>query len=135
MHFPANGRIGGWVLAITFLLALVSRSVHAQPTFVITFDEAGSGSVFNGTFPNMPGQMTVDPTTGMTTLTYHIAASTSSPTIAGDVQITEPNSGTGATVLSDLLRFDPNGMLFVYSDLEAGETAATPPTISADVGL
>ena len=124
----------------SFRLGLISigtlalaHSGHAQ--VVISFDENGGGSAIGAPFQIMQGFMSPDPSTGITTLTYPIAGSVGAAPVPGDVQISEPNSNSGTTTLSDLLRFDPNGMLYVYSDLEPGETAPKPPAISADVGL
>jgi hypothetical protein len=98
------------ISSIALIAALSVRPALGQ-TF--TFDENGKGTVITtsgGTAPipvsNMPAP-----------LTYHLGYAST----AGDILVFEP--GTATNVLSDILRFDGNGNVTVFSELEPGETS------------
>ena len=93
-----------------------------------TFDEAGFGSfrvAGTGPLPNfiayLPGTVAQDPFSGLFTLRYNVPATMS----AGDLLIFDNGP---QYALSDIIRFDGQGHLFFFSQLEPGET----PTL-ADV--
>ena len=101
--------------------ALAVPSALAQP--LITVDELGKGT-FNGTA--LPSFQSADPASGIVTLTYRLPF----PTVPGDVQLFEPST-SGTNQLSDILRFDGNGNLYFFSELEPTDV---PPFDPADVG-
>ncbi|MGA2440555.1 MAG: PEP-CTERM sorting domain-containing protein [Tepidisphaeraceae bacterium] len=123
-----------FIALLPAVFLMLANSAYAVVGNFVNFDEQGNGTlVFGGQIVGvLQGFMSVDPTTNMTTLTYPIQAIMGSPVSAGDVLITEPPSNSA---YSDLLRFDTNGNLYVYSDLDPGETPPPPTTISADQGL
>ncbi len=99
--------------------------------FQINIDENGGGTYFgpNGESHTWGGFVTLS-----SPPVYHIAAATAATgtTLAptpGDVLISE--SAT-AQIPSDLLRFDANGNLTVFSDVESSDK---PPFDLADVGV
>ena len=93
------------ISSIALIVVLSVRPVSGQ-TF--TFDENGRGvNVTTGTaipFSNSPAP-----------LTYHLGY----PSTAGDIVVTEP--GTPNNAPSDILRFDAQGNVTVFSDFESGE--------------
>jgi hypothetical protein len=123
------------IRASVFAIAIfaIAGLAKGQAMPVVTFDETGKGQVPGGPAPNMPGFMSPDPTTGIITLTYDLQASLGLAPVPGDILISEPNNTQQP--ISDLLRFSPNGFLFVYSDLDPSELPPPPGTITADVGL
>lgn len=105
------------LLAAVFAAAITATTAYSQP--VITIDEFGNGN-FNGT--PLPSAMAVDPFSGMTTLSYTLPF----PAIRGDVVLSDV-SGT----VSDILRFEGNFTLYIYSDTDTSEPNPSP----ADVGF
>lgn len=121
----------------TFANYATVAEAQTAPT-IINFDEKGNGTVQN--IPGNPNSSVVlendgnnpdstDPSSGLHPLTYNLRQSAQHGVpVTGDVLIAET---AGAGVLSDLLRFTPDGYLLVYSDLpESGEVAEL-----ADVGI
>jgi hypothetical protein len=102
------------------LLALTAAPVMAGPT--ITFDEQGNGSVtgFGANPIQLQGFLSVDPVSQRNTLAYDLGKALGNVIPApGDVVAFEPGVLSGP---SDLLRFGNNGLLYVFSTLEPGET-------------
>src|SRR5207245_7361204 len=109
------------VLAVFgFTSAIALTTALGQP--LITVDELGKGT-FNGQL--LPSFQSPDPASGIVTLTYRLPF----PTVPGDVQLFEPNAA-GTNQLSDIIRFDGNGNLFFFSELEPTDV---PPFDPADV--
>src|SRR5204863_6754025 len=107
---------------VLFSLASITASlVSAQP--LITVDEFGNGN-FNG--QPLPSFQSPDPFSGIVTLTYRLPF----PGVPGDVQLFEPNAA-GTNILSDIIRFDGNGNLYFFSEIEPTDV---PPFDPADVG-
>jgi len=104
---------------------------------IINFDENGVGTVTSPALGTVPlrsfgkGVDPVDPANGLLPLIYDVAGTPGVGIVPffGDILLHEPAAPTG--VVSDLLRFTDQGLLVVYSDLEAGEP--NPPL--ADVGI
>jgi len=120
-----------FIALIPAVFLMLANSAYA---LTINFDEQGHGAVpdtSTGTLL-MQGYMSVDPTTGINTLTYDVQGTVGLPFTPGGVLISEPPSQTS---LSDLLLFETNGFLYVYSDLDPGESPPPPTAISADQGL
>jgi hypothetical protein len=99
------------------LAVAISSTALAQP--VINIDETGVGT-FGGA-PLTSGTL-LDTNSGLTTLVYFLPF----PGVAGDVALVD-TSGVG----SDVLRWDGNFHLFVFSD----NSDVDSPTPIADVGL
>jgi hypothetical protein len=108
------------LIGITSTLA--ATSAFAQPGPVITVDELGKGT-FNGTV--LPSFQSADPFSGIVTLTYRLPF----PGVPGDVYLFEPNTA-GTNTLSDIIRFDGQGNLYFFSELEPTDV---PPFDPADV--
>jgi hypothetical protein len=115
-------RISQFALAFLCVVSyqLISARIAAAQ-ITVDFDENGRGTV-NGA------------TMGFTTgpLRYQFPGGALTP---GDVVVTETPVGTNQTD-SDLLRFDANGGITVFSDLESGETSpdlADVPVIPSPV--
>ena len=105
------------LLAAVFTAAMTVTTAYSQP--VITIDEFGNGDI-SGT--PLPSAMAVDPFSGMTTLSYTLPF----PAIRGDIVLSDV-----AGTVSDILRFDGNFTLYVYSDNALSEPNPSP----ADVGF
>src|SRR6266436_9765264 len=108
------------IFGITSAVAVTAAFGQAQP--LITVDELGNGN-FNG--QPLPSFQSPDPFSGIVTLTYRLPF----PGVPGDVQLFEPNAA-GTNQLSDIIRFDGNGNLFFFSELEPTDV---PPFDPADV--
>jgi hypothetical protein len=111
------------ISSIALIVVLSVRSVSGQ-TF--TFDENGKGTVIT----TAGGTVAIPVSTTPAPLTYHLGYA-STP---GDILLTE---GTSANTSSDLLRFDNQGNVTVFSDLEPTEPSpdladvtALPPPIT-----
>src|SRR4051812_24744827 len=109
------------VLVATLFFA---GAASAQQTITLNFDELGVGTITGpggGTVPMTSLGVTLDPTSGMSTLTYFLRGNPfvdGRPIVQGDVQLLE----VPGTPPSDLLRWLDDGRLFVYSDRpEPGE--------------
>jgi hypothetical protein len=105
------------LLAAVFTATITATTAYSQP--VITVDEFGNGDI-SGT--PLPSAMAVDPFSGMTTLSYTLPF----PAIRGDIVLSDV-LGT----VSDILRFDGNFTLYIYSDMNLSEPNPSP----ADVGF
>jgi hypothetical protein len=109
-------RISQFALAFVFVVSYQMISARfAAAQFVVDFDENGHGTVNGATMAFTTGP-----------LRYQFPGGGLTP---GDVVVTETPVGTNQTD-SDILQFDANGGISVFSDLEAGET---PPFDLADV--
>jgi hypothetical protein len=106
-------------IVIGFVAALLF-AVRAGSAQVISFDENGKGTFGTVTLPVTPSSPPV----------YHLAVLLGYVPTPGDVLVTE--GANTAQLDSDLLRFDPNGNLTVFSDREATDL---PPLDLADVGI
>jgi len=111
-------KIAQMVLVVGFASAIAVATALGQPVpgATWTFDELGSG-LFNS--PSVAGYSTgfrsVEPFSGINILTYNLGY----PGTIGDVFLIE--SVAGGTNYSDLIRFDGQGHLYFFSDLEPGE--------------
>ncbi len=131
--------------ALTVACAVTSAfaQLPAGDYDLYTFDEFGHGSFqVAGTGPlplfiqNLPGAVAQDPFSGLFTLRYNVSAAM----LPGDVLIYDKGP---VNVLSDIIRFDGQGHLFFFSQLQPGETPtlADVPTLPStltgvnDVGL
>src|SRR5882724_9246179 len=104
-----------------FMSAMAVSTVFGQAGgALISVDEFGNGRI-NGA--PVPSAITQDPFSGIFTLTYFLPFAGA----PGDVNLFEV---AGASTLSDVLRFDGNGHLFFFSELE---TTDVPPFDPADV--
>jgi hypothetical protein len=109
-------------LAISSIALVVVLWVLPASGQTFTFDENGRGTQVT----TAGGTVSIPFSTGP--LTYHLGYTST----AGDIVLTE---GTLANTTSDLLRFDAQGNVVVFSDLEPGEpspdladvTALPPP--------
>ena len=109
-------------LNYTLLAAVITATVTATTAYsqpVITIDEFGNGNI-SGT--PLPSALALDPFSGMTTLSYTLPF----PAIRGDVVISDVSGA-----VSDILRFEGNFTLYVYSDNDLSEPNPSP----ADVGF
>jgi hypothetical protein len=106
------------------VLALVASGIQAQTRSVI-FNEDGIGTLDGQPIPFTIGQ-DVGPGGLPNALLYQLPALAN--WTVGDLELQEPSGSGGG---SDLIRFNPNGVLVFYSDTEAGE----PPDSLADIGL
>src|SRR5262249_27401532 len=70
------------------------------------------------------GTNKVDPVSGTATLWYNVGF----PALPGDVVLFEPGGG-GNTNISDLIRFDGQGGMFFFSELEPGEINPDPADV------
>src|SRR5437870_6869317 len=112
------------------MLTMLATPAFAQKgDYVINIDEYGHNSQTTNSVPvpNAPlitvGIQT-EPMSGLATLVYHLPWTVPS----GDVFLTE---STNPVVYSDLLRFSNGTNLFIFSDLDIGETNPPP----SDVGI
>jgi len=105
------------LLAAVFTATITATTAYSQP--IITVDEFGNGDI-SGT--PLLSAMATDPFSGMTTLSYTLPF----PAIQGDVVLSDA-LGT----VSDILRFDGNFTLYIYSDMNLSEPNPSP----ADVGF
>jgi hypothetical protein len=120
---------GRWtILALAALVILAAGAASAQAP-LITVDENGNGS-FNGKpIPWTIGQ-DIGPGGFPNALLYHLLPA-GTQWVVGDLILLEPSAG-GVVVLSDVVRFNPDGSLVFYSDREATDL---PPFDLADVGF
>ena len=114
------------MLAAGFTAAIAATTAFSQPTNIITFDEQGVGTL-NGT-ALLPSGIATEPISGMATLFYTLPFAG----VRGDVILDEPP--VPASQHSDVLRFDGNFNVFVFSDFSAGSTS-DPADSPADVGM
>ena len=98
------------ISSIALIVVLWVRPVSGQ-TF--TFDENGRGTEIT----TSGGTVTIPFSTSPAPLTYHLGY----PSMAGDILILEP--GSPNNVLTDILRFDANGNVTVFSDASATDPA------------
>src|ERR1700730_15646785 len=85
-------------------------SVFAQTQGpVFTFDELGNFTI-DGVM-QAPGVRAVDPVSGFTTLCYRLPIQV----LFGDVVIIERDD-SGTIILTDLIRFAPDGNLYFFSE-------------------
>lgn len=105
------------LLAAVFTAAITASTAYSQP--VITIDEFGNGDI-NGT--PLASSLATDPFSGMTTLSYTLPF----PAIRGDIVLSDV-----AGTVSDIVRFDGNFTLYIYSDMDLSEPNPSP----ADVGF
>ncbi|PWU19152.1 MAG: hypothetical protein C5B50_07245 [Verrucomicrobia bacterium] len=108
------------VALLTTASVIALTGARAQ-NFLITVDELGNGT-FNGAV--LPSSMKADPFSGMVTLAYQLPFAGN----PGDVQLFEPNT-TGNLVLSDVVRFDGQGFMYFFSELEPGELNPDPADV------
>jgi len=109
-------------LNYTLLAAVITATITATTAYsqaVITIDEFGNGDI-SGT--PLPSAMALDPFSGMTTLSYTLPF----PAIRGDIVLSDVSGA-----VSDILRFEGNFTLYVYSDNDLSEPNPSP----ADVGF
>src|SRR2546428_6625277 len=99
--------------------ALAATSAFAQP--VITVDELGKGT-FNGTALHSGQQ--ADPFSSIVTLAYQLAL----PGVPGDVLLFEPGTPQPAPP-SDLIRFDGQGFLYFFSEIEPTDVPPFDPPV------
>ena len=111
-------------ILIAALLFLAARPAAAQ--FLLNVDENGGGNYFgpNGELHTWGGSVTLS-----SPPVYHLVGPLGFVPTPGDVLVSEVAT---ALVPSDLLRFDANGNLTVYSDVESTDH---PPLDLADVGV
>ena len=119
------------LLAIAGISTFVFTSAFAQPypNAVWTIDENGNGSFYAPPPPGggspvigySNGHLQMDPISGITGLYYNFGPASQ----AGDVVLLEPGAPSGPP--SDLLRFDGQGGVYFFSDLDG------PPFDLADV--
>jgi hypothetical protein len=97
-------------VAIALVLGVFGYTSASPSTaqIIVNFDENG-----NGTFGGSPMSFRVNPG-----LRYQLPINIT----VGDIVVTEGPVGPNGTTDSDLLQFDDNGGVTVFSDLEAGET-------------
>jgi hypothetical protein len=115
-------------LVFAGLLLSVNNAVYGQVNIIkVTVDENGHGTIngFLGLQP-LPFALLQDPGPGglPAALTYNLGNPPG--LVAGDVVMTEP--GTGGSVISDIIRFNPNqngGSLVFYSDPGDADLADT----------
>lgn len=106
------------------MMALSLRSTSAQVD-IINVDENGNGTAILGSSGSVPLLVTKS-----SPPVYHLGALLGFVPTAGDIVLSE-FLGTGL-VTSDLLRFDGNGDLTVFSDVSSAEH---DPVSLADVGI
>ena len=129
---PRKFVVSGCFLSLSVTTVLLSMAEPASATpITVSIDENGSATISPSSAPlaiPLIGQDT-DPISGIQTLRYEISSSSGSPPLtSGDVEVCE---NPACTSISDVLRFvnDTNTQLFVFSDVETGETS------QADVGI
>jgi hypothetical protein len=115
-------------LPLVPLLLLFGGAALAQGTpFSISVDEDGNGSLIDptGLVVTLPSSMLPDSGPGglASVLTYQLPIAF--PQVQGDVLLSEVPGGP----VSDVIRFNGDGTLLFYSDIEDGADA------TADVGL
>src|SRR5213079_1324966 len=110
------------IIASIGLTLAITTTAFGQAGPLITVDELGNGN-FNG--QPLPSFQSPDPFSGIVTLTYRLPF----PGVPGDVQLFEPNAA-GTNILSDIIRFDGNGNLYFFSEIEPTDV---PPFDPADV--
>lgn len=104
-------------LAVAACLMSAGGEAFAQaPVITITVDENGNGTLVNpvnGLFL-LPSFVAADPGPGglAAALTYNLLGPPG--LVVGDVLLVEPGT---AGVLTDLIRFNPNGTMVFYSDI------------------
>jgi hypothetical protein len=105
------------VLASAGISTCIVTSAFAQPFpgSTWTIDENGPAILSNPVGYSV-GRYQPDPVSGIVGWYYPLAGT---PTLPGDVVLTEPQAPTGT--ISDLLRFDGQGGVYFFSDLEPGE--------------
>ena len=110
------------VASLTSAMAAATALSQPFPNALWSFNEQGLG-LFNGgtTIGYSLGTNRVDPVSGMSTLWYSVGGP---PVLAGDVVLIEPQTSQ----ISDLIRFDGQGGLYFFSDLEPGELTLIRPT-------
>lgn len=109
------------ILAAIVCLLLIIPCARGQG-FTLQVDENGNG-LLNGAFH--PGFLQLDPGPGG--LSNALTFTTPAGLVAGDLLLHEPSGGE-----SDLIRWNANGTLVFYSDIE---TNGLPPFDLADIGL
>ena len=109
------------VLAVFGLTSIIAVATALAQGPLITVDELGNGT-FNGTL--LPSGQKADPFSGIITLAYQLPF----PGVPGDVQLFE--SGPQPSAPSDLIRFDGQGFLYFFSEIEPTDV---PPFDPADV--
>ena len=129
---PRKFVVSGCFLSLSVTTVLLSMAEPASATpITVSIDENGSATISPSSATlaiPLIGQDT-DPISGIQTLRYEISSSSGSPPLtSGDVEVCE---NPACTSISDVLRFvnDTNTQLFVFSDVETGETS------QADVGI
>jgi hypothetical protein len=133
MRARSNVRAAAWFGLLTCTLAFSLGRASAQP--VVIFDENGHSA---GTYGQLPTGVTIDPLAvgvPFQTVYYQLPFGV----VVGDVQVLEPGGG-----MSDVLRFEPDGRVFVYSDQSPGDNDLadvgipqllnTPPQLINEVG-
>jgi hypothetical protein len=118
------------LLIVAGILFMAARPAAAQ-SFQVNIDENGGGSYFgpNGQSHTWGGFVTLS-----SPPVYHLtpafaATGVNVVPVPGDIVVTET---AAAQIPSDLLRFDGNGNLTVFSDFESTDK---PPFDLADVGV
>jgi len=111
------------VASLTSAMAAATALSQPFPNALWSFNEQGLG-LFNGgtTIGYSLGTNRVDPVSGMSTLWYSVGGP---PVLAGDVVLIEPQTSQ----ISDLIRFDGQGGLYFFSDLEPGELNPDPADV------
>jgi hypothetical protein len=118
-------------LVISSIALIVVLSVRPAWGQTFTFDENGKGTVITTSGGTAPIPVSATPAP----LTYHLGYN-STP---GDILLFEPGSATN--ILSDILRFDAQGNVTVFSEVEPNdvpdlaEVAALPPAGPVSVSL
>jgi hypothetical protein len=105
------------VVAVLFGIFVCSFTSSLFAQITVAFDENG-----NGTFGGSPMSFRVNPG-----LRYQLPINIT----VGELVVTEGPVGPNGTANSDLLRFDDNGGVTVFSDLEAGEINPDLADVSA----
>jgi len=111
------------LIGLVVVCALLSGAASAQlPTSaIVSLDEFGNGTLnvdplFVGPIPWAIGP-DIGPTGAPNALLYLVPQGYTNPFVTGDVLIFEPGQ---PDVVSDILRFNPNGTIAVYSDNTEG---------------
>jgi hypothetical protein len=97
-------------LVISSIALIVVLSVRPASAQTFTFDENGKGTITTGS-----GTISITGSPTPAPLTYKLGYAST----AGDIVVVEP--GTPNNAPSDILRFDANGNVTVFSDFESGE--------------
>ena len=108
------------LLALASILTLKATIAFAQPFpgATWTIDENGPALLGGPIAGYSSGAYKLDPSSGTVGWYYPLAGS-GAPSAPGDVVLMEPQAPTGT--ISDLLRFDGQGGVFFFSDLEPGD--------------